>query len=326
MNSKTRKEPVLVIMAAGMGSRYGGLKQMDPISGNGEVILDFSLYDAVIAGFKKVIFVIKKEIEEDFKALIEGKASKHIDAAYAFQELNDIPNGFAVPDGRTKPWGTCHAVLACRDMIDGPFAVINADDYYGSGAFQMIYDCLSSLDDETDEQGNVTYNYAMVNYRIENTLTENGFVARGVCEDDGNGYLKEINERTKIMQKGGIIVYAEEARDRDGNIIPGEKYTKVERGTPVSMNFWGFTRSFIDELIERFPEFLEATLKTNPEKGEYYLPFAVQQLLKEGKAKVKMLESHDKWYGVTYHEDKEDVVNAMQSLKDKGFYPDKLWK
>lgn len=326
MENKKVQEPVLVIMAAGMGSRYGGLKQIDPISEHGEVILDFSLYDAVMAGFKKVIFVIKKEIEDDFKALVEGKSAKHIDVSYAFQELDDIPEGFEVPEGRKKPWGTCHAVLACRDMITGPFAVINADDYYGAGAFQTMYDCLSSLNDETDENGNTVYNYAMVNYRIENTLTENGFVARGVCQDDGNGYLKEINERTKIMRKGSVIIYAEEARDRDGNIVPGEKYTKVDFGTPVSMNFWGFTRSFIDELEVRFPLFLEETLKENPEKGEFYLPFAVQQLLSEGKARVKMLESHDKWYGVTYHEDKEDVVNAMQSMKDKGFYPDKLWK
>ncbi|MBQ9972789.1 MAG: nucleotidyltransferase [Firmicutes bacterium] len=320
MENKAVKEPVLVIMAAGMGSRYGGLKQIDPISDQGEVILDFSLYDAVMAGFKKVIFVIKKEIEEDFKALVQGKSDKYIDVEYAFQAIDDLPEGFEVPEGRTKPWGTCHAVLACRDMIDGPFAVINADDYYGAGAFQTIYDCLVDLEDDPD-----CYNYAMVNYRIENTLTENGYVARGVCEDDGNGYLKEVNERTKIMQKGSVIIYVEEALNKDGTPA-GDKFVKVERGTPVSMNFWGFTRSFIDELEKRFPSFLEDALKNNPLKGEYYLPLAVQQLLSEGKARVKMLESHDKWYGVTYHEDKEDVVNAMQSLKDKGFYPEKLWK
>ena len=305
------KEPVLIIMAAGLGSRYGGLKQMDPITDKGEIILDFSLYDAVMAGFKKVIFVIKHEIEEDFKKLIEGKADKYINVEYAFQELNDIPEGFEVPEGRVKPWGTCHAVLACRDLIDGPFVVINSDDYYGAGAFHTMYDYLCNAEDGE------YYDYAMVGYQLEKTLTENGSVARGVCVETEDGYLSEINERTKIMWHEGGIAYTED---------DGQTFVSVPAGTPVSMNFWGFTKSFMKELIARFPSFLEGAIKENPLKSEYYLPLAVDQLLKEGKARVKVLKSADKWYGVTYKEDKEDVVASLQSLKDKGFYPDKLWK
>ena len=305
------KEPVLVIMAAGMGSRYGGLKQMDPMNAQGEMILDFSLYDAVMAGFKKVIFIIKKEIEEDFKALVEGKASKYIETAYAFQSLDDLPPGYSVPEGRVKPWGTCHAVLACKDRIDGPFAAINADDYYGPGAFQSIYDFL--LEAKDDEK----HRYCMVGYQLENTLTENGHVARGVCETGGSGYLTKITERTKIMWRQGEIAYTE-----DG----GQTWHTVPRGTTVSMNFWGFTRSMIDEMEGRFPAFLDQTLAENPLKGEYFLPLAVEQLLEEQRATVKILPSQDRWYGVTYKEDKEAVMAALQSLKDKGLYPEKLWK
>ena len=305
------KEPVLVIMAAGLGSRYGGLKQMDPVSDKDEIILDFSLYDAVMSGFKKVIFVIKKEIEEDFKKRIEGKADKYIETVYAYQEISDLPSGFTVPQGREKPWGTGHAVLACRDLIDGPFAVINADDYYGAGAFHMIYDYLTLAEDDD------AYNYCMVSYNIENTLTENGYVARGVCRETEDGYLAEIHERTKIMWKDNEIAYTED---------DGESSTKILRGTPVSMNFWGFTESFMKEILVRFPKFLEGALSENPLKAEFFLPSVVQELLGNGKARVRMLRSYDKWYGVTYKEDKEDVVNALQSLKDKGFYPDKLWK
>ena len=305
------KKPILVVMAAGLGSRYGGLKQMDPVSDKDEIILDFSLYDAVMAGFKKVIFVIKKEIEEDFKKRIEGKADKYIETVYAYQEISDLPSGFTVPQGREKPWGTGHAVLACRDLIDGPFAVINADDYYGAGAFHMIYDYLILAEDDD------AYNYCMVGYNIENTLTENGYVARGVCRETEDGYLAEIHERTKIMWKDNEIAYTED---------DGVSFTKILRGTPVSMNFWGFTESFMKEILVRFPKFLEDALSENPLKAEFFLPSVVQDLLGNGKARVRMLRSYDKWYGVTYKEDKEDVVNALQSLKDKGFYPDKLWK
>ncbi len=305
------KEPTLVIMAAGMGSRYGGLKQMDKMSSEGEVILDFSLYDAVMAGFKKVVFVIKKQIEEDFKEIIEGKASKYIDVKYAFQELTDLPEGYKVPEGREKPWGTCHAVLAARHLIDGPFAVINADDYYGPGAFHTIYDFLQNAKDDDK------YRYCMVGYMLEKTLTENGSVARGVCSETEDGFLADIHERTKIMWKDGGIAYTED---------DGQTFTELPKGTPVSMNVWGFTESFLAEAEARFPAFLAAATSENPLKAEYPLPGVVDQLLKEGKATVKVLKSHDKWYGVTYKEDKEDVVNALQSMKDKGLYPEKLWK
>ena len=305
------KEPVLVIMAAGMGSRYGGLKQMDPVGSAGELIIDFSLYDAYLAGFKEVICVIKKEIEEDFKKIMEGRAAKHLNVRYAFQDIHDLPEGYSVPEDRVKPWGTCHAVLSCRKMIDGPFAVINADDYYGPGAFQSIYDYLSNTQDDDK------YRYCMVGYQVENTLTENGTVARGVCQTSGEGFLKEIIERTKIkwMQDGSIGFTEDE----------GQTWQNVSKGTSVSMNFWGFSRSIIDEMAARFPKFLDKALLENPLKGEYFLPLAVDALIKEEAATVKVLKSADKWYGVTYKEDKEMVVNALQALKDKGLYPEKLW-
>lgn len=305
------KEPVLVIMAAGMGSRYGGLKQMDPVGSAGELIIDFSLYDAYLAGFKEVICVIKKEIEEDFKKIMEGRAAKHLNIRYAFQDIHDLPEGYSVPEDRVKPWGTCHAVLSCRKMIDGPFAVINADDYYGPGAFQSIYDYLSNTQDDDK------YRYCMVGYQVENTLTENGTVARGVCQTSGEGFLKEIIERTKIKwMEDGSIGFTEDE---------GETWQNVPKGTPVSMNFWGFNRSMIDEMAARFPKFLDKALLENPLKGEYFLPLAVDALIKEEAATVKVLKSADKWYGVTYKEDKEMVVDALQALKDKGLYPEKLW-
>ncbi len=303
------KEPVLIVMAAGMGSRYGGLKQMDPVGSGGELIIDFSLYDAVMAGFKKVIFIIKKEMEEDFRALIDQRAGRFIQVEYAFQDLNDLPPGYSVPEGRVKPWGTCHAVLSCKDMVDGPFAVINADDYYGSGAFHSMYEFL-----ERAEDGQY-YDYCMIGYLLENTLTEYGHVARGVCETTADGYLSGITERTKIMWRNGEIQYTE--NDEDWHTVP--------RGTTVSMNFWGFTPSMMREMEERFPAFLDKALIDNPLKGEFFLPLAVDQLLKENKARIKILPSHDRWFGVTYKEDREAVVNALQSLKDKGLYPEKLW-
>ncbi|MEY8366446.1 sugar phosphate nucleotidyltransferase [Anaerovoracaceae bacterium 41-7] len=304
-------KPVLVIMAAGMGSRYGGLKQIDPISDRGEIILDFSLYDAMMAGFEKIIFIIKKENEEDFRRLIDQRAGKYMKVEYAFQELTDIPQGYQVPAERVKPWGTCHAVLSARKLIDGPFAVINADDYYGPGAFQIIYDYL----DQAKDDGK--YRYCMVGYNLEKTLTENGHVARGVCKVGENGQLLDIVERTKIMYRDGGIAFTED---------DGVTWQALEEGTTVSMNFWGFTESFVREMEERFPAFLDKALVENPLKGEYFLPGVVDQLIKEDKATVKVLHSHDKWYGVTYKEDKQSVVDALQSMKDKGLYPEKLWK
>ena len=304
-------KPVLVIMAAGMGSRYGGLKQIDPVSDKGEIILDFSLYDAMMAGFEKAIFIIKEENEEDFRALIDSKAGKHMEIEYTFQKLDDIPEGFEVPEGRVKPWGTCHAVLSARKLIDGPFAVINADDYYGPGAFQTIYDYLKNAED--DEK----YRYCMVGYNLENTLTENGHVARGICSVSDKGILEDIVERTKIMRRDGGIMFTEDDE---------KTWQPLKEGTTVSMNFWGFTKSFVDEMEARFPAFLDKAVKENPLKGEYFLPGVVDQLIKENKAEVKVLKSEDKWYGVTYKEDKEGVVAALQSMKDKGLYPDRLWK
>ncbi len=306
-----KKEPILVIMAAGMGSRFGGLKQIAPVSDKGEIILDFSLYDAVMAGFKKVIFVIKRENEEDFRKLIDNGAGKYIDVEYAFQELTDLPQGYQVPEGRVKPWGTAHAVLAARHLADGPIAVINADDYYGPGAFQSIYNFLENAEDGEK------YQYCMVGYQIENTLTENGFVSRGVCKTSAEGLLTEITERTKIQWENGKIVYTDD---------DGESKTELPRGTTVSMNFWGFTPSMMKEMEAGFPAALDKILAENPMKGEYFLPSVADRLIREGKAEVKVLKSQDRWYGVTYKEDKESVVSALQSMKDKGEYPDKLWK
>lgn len=306
-----KKEPILVIMAAGMGSRFGGLKQIEPVSDKGEIILDFSLYDAVMAGFKKVIFVIKRENEEDFRKLIDDGAGKYIDVQYAFQELTDLPQGYQVPEGRVKPWGTAHAVLAARHLADGPIAVINADDYYGPGAFQTIYDFLEGACDGEK------YSYCMVGYDIENTLTENGFVSRGVCKTSEQGFLTEITERTKLQWKDGKIVYTED---------DGKTWKTLPKGTTVSMNFWGFTPSMMKEMEAGFPAALDKILAENPMKGEYFLPSVADRLIREGKAQVKVLKSQDRWYGVTYKEDKESVVSALQSMKDKGEYPDKLWK
>lgn len=305
------KKPVLVVMAAGMGSRYGGLKQIDPVDSQGHIIMDFSIYDAVKAGFEKVIFIIKKENEADFKAAIGDRMSKVIQVEYVFQDLHNLPEGYQVPEGRVKPWGTGHAILSCLGTVDAPFAVINADDYYGSHAFQMIYDYLTTHED--DEK----YRYTMVGYVLENTLTENGHVARGVCVTDENSYLQEINERTHIEKRGRETAYTED---------DGATWTVIPEGSTVSMNMWGFTESILGELKNRFAKFLDENLEKNPLKCEYFLPFVVDELLNEGKATVQVLRSLDKWYGVTYKEDKPVVVAAIQALKDKGLYPEKLWE
>lgn len=305
------KKPALVVMAAGMGSRYGGLKQIDPIDREGHIIMDFSIYDAVKAGFGKVIFIIKKENEADFKAAIGDRISEQIETEYVFQDLHNLPEGYEVPDGRVKPWGTGHAVLSCLDVIDGPFAVVNADDYYGQNAFRMAYDFLTSHQD--DEK----YHYMMVGYMLENTLTENGHVARGVCETDENGFLTGIHERTRIEKRADGPAYTED---------DGATWTALPQESIVSMNMWGFTESILQELKARFSVFLDENLEKNPLKCEYFLPFVVDELLSEGKADVRVLKSLDRWYGVTYKEDKEVVVKAIQGLKDKGLYPQKLWE
>ena len=305
------KKPVLVVMAAGMGSRYGGLKQIDPVDAQGHIIMDFSIYDAVRAGFEKVVFIIKRENEADFRAAIGDRLSGKIEIAYVFQELTALPEGYAVPEGRVKPWGTGHAILSCLNEIDGPFAVINADDYYGVNAFRAAYDFLTT---HQDEEGK--YEYMMVGYRLKNTLTDNGHVARGVCVTDAEGNLCKINERTHIEKRGEGAAYTED---------DGQTWTELDVDSVVSMNMWGFSASILKELSERFAAFLDENLEKNPLKCEYFLPFVVDELLSEGKAGVKVLKSEDKWYGVTYKEDKPVVVAAIQKLKDEGLYPQKLW-
>lgn len=298
-------------MAAGMGSRYGGLKQIDPVDADGHIIMDFSIYDAVKAGFEKVIFIIKKENEAAFRAGIGDRMERRIQVEYVFQDLHNLPDGFEVPKGREKPWGTAHAVLSCLPVIDGPFAVINADDYYGQQAFQVIYDFLSTHKD-TDK-----YHYTMVGYLLKNTLTENGHVARGVCGTDAAGKLTSITERVRIEKREGGPAYTED---------DGVTWISLPEDTVVSMNMWGFSKSMMKELRNRFAGFLSENLPKNPLKCEYFLPFVVDELIREGKADVTVLKSRDRWYGVTYKEDKPVVVKAVQALKDQGLYPQKLWE
>ncbi len=305
------KDPVLVVMAAGMGSRYGGLKQIDPVDEQGHIIMDFSIYDAVKAGFKKVVFIIKKENEESFKEAIGDRLSKQIQVEYVFQELTNLPDGFSVPEGRVKPFGTGHAILCCMDVVDAPFAVINADDYYGSHAFQVIYDYLTTHEDDDK------YRYTMVGYVLENTLTENGHVARGVCMTDEDNNLTGIQERTHIEKRNGQAAFTED---------DGAPWTEIPNDRIVSMNMWGFTPSILQELKAGFPVFLEENLKKNPLKCEYFLPSVVGNLLTEEKATVKVLKSTDKWFGVTYKEDKPVVVAAIRKMKEDGLYPEKLWE
>ena len=305
------KKPVLVVMAAGMGSRYGGLKQIDPIDEHGNVIIHYSLFDAYRAGFRTVVFIIKPEIEEAFRQIIGTKVPEKMEVKYAYQAIDDLPAGYAVPEGRTKPWGTAHAALAARNLVDGPFAIINADDYYGVDAFKTIYDYLCATADTP-----TCYEYAMVGYLLENTVTENGSVARGVCTCNAQGYLDNVVERTKIVKGEVMPRFTED---------DGATWTDLPGNTIVSMNMWGFTRSYMDEALARFPRFLDAALQTNPLKGEFYLPTVVSQLLEEGKARVRVLSSEDKWYGVTYKEDKPVVVAALQGMREAGIYPKDLW-
>lgn len=302
-------KPVLVIMAAGIGSRFGGLKQLAPVGKNGEPIIEFSLYDAINAGFEKVVFIIKNEIDAEFRKLIGNKAESKILTEYVHQELDRLPEGYSVPKDRIKPWGTSHAVLCAKDVIDGPFAVINADDYYGRDAFSVIYKYLQKQQDDN------LYRFCMVGYNIENTLTENGHVARGVCSTK-DGYLESIDERLRVEKHGDRIEYTEDE---------GKTWNKIDAGTTVSMNLWGFSKGFLSELEKRFPAFLDTTLQENPIKGEFLLPRSVGDLLKEKKATVKVLNSKDQWYGVTYKEDLEPVASAIQNMQNQGLYPDKLF-
>ena len=302
-------KPTLVIMAAGMGSRYGGLKQIDPVGPNGEIIMDYSIYDALKAGFGKVVFVIKEEFQEVFRERIGYKIENLVNTAYVYQRIDDIPDGLQVPEGRVKPWGTGHAVLSCRNAVDTPFAVINADDFYGSSAFKLLNDYLTS---GADAQGR--YRYSMAGFILENTLSDHGHVARGVCTVDSEGYLQEIHERTNIKK------FEDEAKYSDD----GQNWVEIPKNSIVSMNTWGFTPSIFGELEARFSSFFRDN-SSNLLKAEYFLPEVVDQLISEGKAKVKVLPSKDRWYGVTYQEDKPLVTKAIRNFIEQGLYPEKLW-
>ena len=306
------KKPVLVVMAAGMGSRYGGLKQIDSVGSHGEAILDYSVYDAHEAGFETVVIIIKEAIRKDFMETVGARLAKApVEIRYAYQELNMLPEGYSVPAERTKPWGTCHAVLCAKDAIDGaPFAVINADDYYGKSAFRTIYQALENSKDGEK------FDYCMIGYELCKTVSDHGTVARGVCEMDDKGYLQKVVERTKIAKFEDGIRFTED---------DGASWTDLTPDTLVSMNMWGFTPSFLEELAAGFPAFLDKALVENPAKGEYFLPFVVEALLRSGKASVKVLPSQDQWFGVTYAADKPLVVAALRKKAEDGLYPDGLW-
>ncbi len=294
--------PVLVVMAAGMGSRYGGLKQIDPVGPNGQIIMHYSIYDAWKAGFRRVVFIIKEDLLDAFRERIGNAAEKLMQVDYVFQSPDKLPEGCTMPEGRTKPLGTGHAVYCVRGVVNEPFAVINADDFYGAEAFQCLYDYLK------DAQDDDKYRYCMVGYRVENTLTENGTVSRGICEADANGYLADIVERTAI------------SRDANG-VISDPEAGEIAEGTLVSMNMWGFTPSFLDELESGLHTFMTEDLPKNPAKGEYYLPFAVDHLIQNGQATAKVLQTSAQWYGVTYKEDKPVVVDALRRMTEAGLYP-----
>ena len=300
-------EPTLVIMAAGMGSRFGGLKQMTPVDEEGHFIIDFSLYDAYQAGFRHVAFIIKREIEQTFRETIGARMEKFFHVDYVYQELDRLPEGFAVPEGRKKPWGTAHAVACCRGVVEGPFAVINADDFYGRGAYEEIYRFLTEHE--------TPHHYAMLGYQLRNTVTEFGSVARGVCHVQ-DGMLLDITERTKIFKRGQDAAYTED----------GETFVPLSGDSLVSMNFWGFTPEILDEIWDAFPAFLAENLPVNPEKCEFYLPTFVGSRLAEKKVSVRVLPCMETWHGVTYKEDLDSVKSAIGALKREGTYPARLWE
>ena len=300
-------EPTLVIMAAGMGSRFGGLKQMTPVDEEGHFIIDFSLYDAYQAGFRRVAFIIKREIEQTFRETIGARMEKWFHVDYVYQELDRLPEGFAVPEGRRKPWGTAHAVACCRGVVEGPFAVINSDDFYGRGAYEAIYRFLT--------ENKAPHHYAMLGYQLRNTVTEFGSVARGVCHVQ-DGMLLDITERTKIFKRGQDAAYTED----------GETFVPLSGDSLVSMNFWGFTPEILDEIWAAFPAFLTENLPANPEKCEFYLPTFVGSRLAEKKVSVRVLPCMETWHGVTYKEDLDSVKAAIGQLKREGKYPAKLWE
>src|SRR5450759_4596080 len=304
--------PTLIIMAAGIGSRYGGLKQVDPIGPNGEVIIDYSIYDALQAGFSKVVFLIRRDIEELFREKIGRKIEQRVETCYVFQELNAIPAGFSVPAERKKPWGTGHAVLCCRKAVQTPFAAINADDFYGKKAFRILGGYLKALTEQ--EITGMPYSYSMVGYVLRNTLSEHGSVARGVCQATPDGYLAGIQERTRIETFGDAIRTTENGAD----------WLELPAESIVSMNMWGFTPSVFTELEQRFKTFLKNNA-SNPIKSEFFLPNVVNDRLIDGKARVKILPTDEKWFGVTYPDDRPLVHAAIQRMIELGNYPSNLW-
>ena len=299
------QEPTLVILAAGMGSRFGGLKQITAVDDHGHAIIDFSLYDAYRAGFRKVVFIIKHEIEEDFKNRVGRRMEKYFDVKYVYQQLDVLPAGYAVPEGRVKPWGTGHAVMCCAGVVDGPFAVINADDFYGPSAYTTLFDYLK--EDRADNE------HAMVAYELRKTVTENGSVARGICSVE-NGYLTDVVERTRIEKRGDDAAFTED----------GVNFVPVSGSVPVSMNFWGFGKSMLCELQNRFPAWLDENLPKNPLKCEYFLPFVANSIIKEGMGSIRILNCRETWHGITYKEDMDSVVNYLAELRRRGVYPEAL--
>lgn len=299
---------ILVIMAAGMGSRFGGIKQLEPVGPSGEIIMDYSIYDAIQAGYKKVVFIIRRDLEKDFKEVIGNRLSKYVEVEYVFQELDNLPEGFTLPEGRTKPWGTGQAIMSCIGKIDAPFTVINADDYYGKEGFRIINEFLSS-----PKQSDKKYHFCMAGFSLGNTLSENGTVTRGVCSVSKDGVLEKVTETHEIRPAGDKAVAIENGEELE-----------LPLDCPVSMNMWGFTPDFLDELQSRFVDFLK-TVKEGDLKAEYLLPTIVDDLIKEGKAEVSVLNTSDKWFGVTYKEDKQVVVDSFRKLVDEGVYPERLF-
>ena len=299
----------LVIMAAGMGSRFGGNKQITPVDDAGNIIMDFSIYDAVRAGFDKVVCVIKHSFEDEFKRSLGEHIARHVELEYAYQELDNLPAGFQAPEGRVKPWGTAHAVLCAADCVDSPFSVINADDFYGPGAFRVAADFLDSGAGE-----NV---YAAVGYRIQNTLSENGSVSRGVCSAGKDGCMTDIIERTNIIPTDGGAKFSEDN---------GATWQFLPNDTIVSMNLWCFQPSMLEQTRDRFVTFLKENLPTNPMKCEYYLPSVPDACIREGVAKVRLLSTDEKWFGMTYREDLPLVRNSIARMKEQGIYPERLWR
>ena len=302
-------KPTLLLLAAGMGSRYGGLKQLDGLGPNGETIMDYSIYDAIQAGFGKIVFVIRRDFEEQFREQVLSKYEGHIPAELVFQSLDALPEGFSVPEGREKPWGTNHAVLMAKDVIKEPFCVINCDDFYNRDAFKVIGKFLSELPEGSKNK------YAMVGFRVGNTLSENGTVARGICSKDAEGNLTTVVERTEIMRVNGPVCY----KDENG------EWVAVEDNTPVSMNMWGFTPDYFEHSEEYFKEFLADPKNISNLKAEFFIPLMVNKLINEKTSTVQVLDTTSKWFGVTYAADRQDTVDRIQKLIDEGGYPSKLF-